>query len=78
MGVAMVHEFQNNNEALCLRPIEPELINASVLVWKKDQRNAAAVQKVYRIYSVLIVKPSAGFAVFGRNFFKRHGFGGMG
>ena len=45
MGVAMVHEFQNNNEALCLRPIEPELINASVLVWKKDQRNAAAVQK---------------------------------
>ena len=45
MGVAMVHEFQNNNEALCLRPIEPELIYASVLVWKKDQRNAAAVQK---------------------------------
>ena len=45
MGVALVHEFQNNNEALCLRPIEPELFNASVLVWKKDQRNAAAVQK---------------------------------
>lgn len=45
MGVALVHEFNNKNEALCLRPIEPELANASVLVWKKEQRNAAAVRK---------------------------------
>lgn len=45
IGVALVHEFDNNNEALCLRPIEPELVNASVLVWKKEQRNAAAVRK---------------------------------
>lgn len=45
MGVALVHEFNNKNEALCLRPIEPELVNASVLVWEKEQRNAAAVRK---------------------------------
>lgn len=37
LGVAFVHEFTNNNKNLCLRPLSPELVNTSVLVWKKDQ-----------------------------------------
>lgn len=45
VGVAMVHEFDNNNENLCLRPISPMLVNSSVLVWKKNQVVSPAVSK---------------------------------
>lgn len=37
VGVALVHEFENNHESLCLRPLFPEIENKSVLVWKKNQ-----------------------------------------
>lgn len=37
IGVAMVMEFPCNHDMLCLRPMEPELTNGCVLVWKKNQ-----------------------------------------
>ncbi len=36
VGVALVHEFENDHESLCLRPLFPEIENKSVLVWKKN------------------------------------------
>ena len=37
VGTALVHEFENHNKALCLRPLWPEISNHSVFVWKKGQ-----------------------------------------
>lgn len=37
IGVAFVHEFDNCPEDCCLRPIYPEIVNGSVLGWKKNQ-----------------------------------------
>lgn len=45
VGISLVHEFENGFQDLCLRPLEPELSNGSVLVWKKDQVTSPAVQK---------------------------------
>ena len=45
VGVALVHEFENNHESLCLRPIFPEIENKSVLVWKKNQVFSPAATK---------------------------------
>lgn len=45
VGVALVHEFENNHESLCLRPLFPEIENRSVLVWKKNQVFSPAVMK---------------------------------
>ena len=44
LGVALVHEFDNGFEELCLRPLTPELSNGSVLIWKKDQVMSPAVR----------------------------------
>ena len=45
VGVALVHEFENNHESLCLRPLIPEIENKSVLVWKKNQVFSPAAMK---------------------------------
>lgn len=45
VGVAMVHESENNHESLCLRPIYPEIVDSSVLVWKKNQVFSPAATK---------------------------------
>ena len=45
VGVALVHEFENNHESLCLRPLFPEIENKSVLVWKKNQVFSSAAMK---------------------------------
>lgn len=37
IGVAMVMEFDCDNERLCMRPIEPEMRGGCVLVWKKGR-----------------------------------------
>lgn len=45
VGVALAHEFENNHESLCLRPLFPEIENKSVLVWKKNQVFSPAAMK---------------------------------
>ena len=45
VGVALVHEFENNHESLCLRPLFPEIENKSVIVWKKNQVFSPAAMK---------------------------------
>ena len=45
VGVGLVHEFDINNDSLCLRPLKPELVNGSVLVWEKDQAFSVAATK---------------------------------
>lgn len=45
LGIATCHEFQTDYEELCLRPLEPEIINGSVLIWKKAQVFSPAVIK---------------------------------
>lgn len=45
VGVALVHEFENNHESLCLRPLFPEIENKRVLVWKKNQVFSPAAMK---------------------------------
>ncbi len=45
VGVALVHEFENNHKSLCLRPLFPEIENKSVLVWKKNQVFSPAATK---------------------------------
>lgn len=45
VGVALVHDFENSNENLCLRPLFPEIENKSVLVWKKNQVFSPASMK---------------------------------
>ena len=43
MGLALVMEFACNNEALCLRPLNPEIASGCVLVWKKNQTRSLAM-----------------------------------
>ena len=43
IGAALVHEFPCVNDAVCLRPLYPEITNGSFLVWKKNQANSALV-----------------------------------
>lgn len=43
MGAALVMEFPCSRDALCLRPLEPELESGCVLVWKKNQSLSPAV-----------------------------------
>lgn len=45
VGVSLVHEFENNHDSLCLRPIYPEISNSSVLAWKKNQVFSPAATK---------------------------------
>lgn len=45
LGIATCHEFQNAYEELCLRTLEPEISNGSVLIWKKAQVFSPAVIK---------------------------------
>lgn len=45
MGIATCHEFQNYDPELCLIPLEPEMQNGSVLIWKKAQVFTPAVVK---------------------------------
>ncbi len=37
IGVALVMDFSCNDQTLCLRPLEPEIVSGCVLVWKKNQ-----------------------------------------
>ncbi|MDO4288563.1 MAG: LysR family transcriptional regulator [Eubacterium sp.] len=45
LGVATCHEFANVGQGLCLRPLAPEIVNGSVLIWKKAQVFSPAVTK---------------------------------
>ena len=45
VGVALVHDFGVPGDALCLRPLSPEIGNSSVLVWRKEQVFPPAVTK---------------------------------
>lgn len=45
IGVALVMDFSCNDEALCLRPLEPEIVSGCVLVWKKTQTLSLAMAK---------------------------------
>ena len=45
VGVALVHDFEVPGNALCLRPLSPEIGNNSVLVWRKEQVFPPAVTK---------------------------------
>lgn len=45
VGVALVMEFTCNNGALCLRPLEPEIVSGCVLVWKKNQKLSLAMTR---------------------------------
>lgn len=37
IGAALVMDFSCNDQTLCLRPLEPEIVSGCVLVWKKNQ-----------------------------------------
>lgn len=54
LGIATCHEFQNAYEELCLRPLEPEISNGSVLIWKKAQVFSPAVIKFIEFISNLL------------------------
>lgn len=45
MGVALVMEFFGRQDTLCLKPMEPEIENGCVLVWKKNQTQPLAVTR---------------------------------
>lgn len=45
LGVAMTMEFSGYEDALCLRPLEPEITSGCVLVWKKNQILSPAVAR---------------------------------
>lgn len=44
-GIATCHEFDNTDDDLCLRPIIPEILNGSVIIWKKSEIHSLAVEK---------------------------------
>lgn len=48
LGVSLVHSFANYNPNLCMRPIFPEIINHSLLVWKKNQMPSTAAEHFIR------------------------------
>lgn len=43
VGVSLVHEFDCKNEAVCVKPLYPEISNGSLLVWKKNQTNSILI-----------------------------------
>ncbi|MCI9625785.1 MAG: LysR family transcriptional regulator [Clostridia bacterium] len=43
MGAALVLEFDCTNDDVCLRPLYPEILNGSFLVWKKNQPNSVLI-----------------------------------
>ena len=45
VGVGLVHDFGVPGNALCLRPLSPEIGNSCVLVWRKEQVFPPAVTK---------------------------------
>ncbi len=45
VGVGLVHDFEVPGNALCLRPLSPEIGNSCVLVWRKEQVFPPAVTK---------------------------------
>ena len=45
IGMAVVMEFSCNQDTLCLRPMEPEIVSGCVLVWKKDRTLSPAMMK---------------------------------
>ena len=45
LGAAIVMEFTCDSDALCIRPLKPEVISGCVLVWKKNQALSPAAAK---------------------------------
>ncbi len=45
IGVALVMEFTCKQDALCLRPLDPQIESGCVLVWKKNLTLSPAVQR---------------------------------
>lgn len=45
LGVAITIKRENSNTNLCFKPIEPEIANNSVLVWRKNQTFSSAMLK---------------------------------
>ena len=45
IGAAIVMEFTCDSDALCIRPLKPEVISGCVLVWKKNQALSPAAAK---------------------------------
>lgn len=49
LGIATCHAFRNIDDELCLRPLVPEIVNGSVLIWKKAQVFSPAVAKFINV-----------------------------
>lgn len=60
IGVAMVMDFSCNDQALCLRPLEPEIVSGCVLVWKKNQVLPLALTRFIDYMKASLALPTEG------------------
>ena len=60
IGVALVMDFSCNDQTLCLRPLEPEIVSGSVLVWKKNQVLPPALTRFIDYMKTSLALPTEG------------------
>lgn len=60
IGVALVMDFSCNDQTLCLRPLKPEIVSGSVLVWKKNQVLPPALTRFIDYMKTSLALPTEG------------------
>ena len=60
IGVALVMDFSCNDQTLCLRPLKPEIVSGSVLVWKKNQVLPPALTRFIDYIKTSLALPTEG------------------
>ena len=60
IGVALVMDFSCNDQTLCLRPLKPEIVSGSVLVWKKNQVLPPALTRFIDYMKTSLAQPTEG------------------
>lgn len=60
IGAALVMDFSCNDQTLCLRPLKPEIVSGSVLVWKKNQVLPPALTRFIDYMKTSLALPTEG------------------
>ncbi len=60
IGAALVMDFSCNDQTLCLRPLEPEIVSGCVLVWKKNQVLPLALTRFIDYMKTSLALPTEG------------------
>lgn len=60
IGAALVMDFSCNDQTLCLRPLDPDIVSGCVLVWKKNQVLPLALTRFIDYMKTSLALPTEG------------------